>query len=308
MTHERIRSTAGKFALFALPVALALLLARLAPEPVPTAVPGLRDIETARSAELKELFTRLGYFWPPREPEPGLVPPVAVRAIPADIAELPVAERKTIFFRILAPLIAAENRRLREQRDFLERTFTEFPELPESGAVASRVRAIASRFNVGGDLDDPEVRRLLLRRVDTVPGALVLAQAANESGWGTSRFTREANNLFGMWTWDPAAGIAPRQRSENARHFVRVFEDLRASVANYLHTINVGAAYGELRELREAQRRRGVPPDALALAAGLRRYSARGETYVEEIRAIIRYNGLDELAPLRLMDELPERG
>src|SRR5690606_13043522 len=122
------------------------------------------------------------------------------------------------------------------------------------------------------------------------------------SGWGRSRFAREANNLFGMWTWDERQGIRPKERAKNARYFVRVFDSLRASVGNYLHTINIGPAYEELRELRAGQRARGEPLDALALAAGLGNYSARGEKYVEEIRAIIKYNGLHELPPLRLAD------
>src|SRR5690606_22874822 len=109
--------------------------------------------------------------------------------------------------------------------------------------------------------------------------------------------------LFGMWTWDSNAGIAPMKRAAHAKHFVRVFDDLRAAVANYLHTINVGPAYRDLRDLRAAQRDNGETLDALGLAAGLRRYSARGEDYVREIRSIIEYNDLDDLPPLEIMDD-----
>jgi cytochrome c oxidase subunit 2 len=135
--------------------------------------------------------------------------------------------------------------------------------------------------------------------VDAVPAALVLAQAANESGWGTSRFAQEANNLFGMWTWDKDAGLLPERRAANARHFVRVFNNLRGAVDNYLHTINTGPAYRELRMLREQQRLRGEPLSAWKLAAGLSRYSERGEEYVAEIRSIIRFNRRANPTPSR---------
>src|SRR5690606_30742996 len=152
----------------------------------------LRSVNAVEAAELEAIFNELGYRWPLDPTGTGAVPAIAVRAMPTDLDTLPVAERKRLFFRILAPLVAVENRRLREQRRFLEETFAATPRLPESGALASRGRAIASRFNVAGDINEPANRELLLRRVDAVPAALVLAQAANESGWGTSRFAREA--------------------------------------------------------------------------------------------------------------------
>lgn len=295
-------------ALLLLPITLAALLMHSMPAASRVAgIPGLTSIATTESAELEAVFESIGYRWPPAASlgaaGESVVPPIAVRAMPVDLHTLPVETRKALFFRALAPLIAAENRALREQRAFLQETFAAYPELPESGPVTSRVRAIASRFNAGGNLDDPRNRALLLRRVDIVPAALVLAQAANESGWGTSRFAREANNLFGMWTWDSSSGISPLRRVKHSRHFVRVFEDLRAAVTNYLHTINVGPAYRELRDLRARQRARGEQPDALTLAAGLTRYSARGEEYVAEIRSIITYNGLHELPPLQLDED-----
>lgn len=286
------------------PVLLAVLLARLAPVAVPTLnAPELERIAAENAAELETVFELMNYRWPPVAPgdaADATLPPVAVETMPADLHTLPVDARKALFFRVLAPLVAAENRVLEDQRHFLLQAFAEHPRLPESGEVAERVRALANRFNVGGDLDRPATRELLLRRVDVVPTALVLAQAANESGWGTSRFAREANNLFGMWTWDADAGIAPLEHDPDSRHFVRVFADLRAAVKNYLHTINVGPAYHELRRLRAAHRMRGESPDALQLAAGLKRYSARGEQYVREIRSIIEYNRLHELPPLTL--------
>lgn len=313
MTHVVRQNAAWQWVVVVLPVLLAWLLIRVMPEPSPSQPdPQLQSIAVSDAAELEAVFAELDYYWPPApasnassatQTETASVPAIAVQAMPVDLDALTVAKRKTLFFRILAPLVAAENRHLREQREFLERTFAAFETLPEAGPAASRVRAIASRFNVGGNLDRTETRAMLLRRVDIVPAALVLAQAANESGWGTSRFAREANNLFGMWTWDRKSGIAPKRRASDARHFVRVFDDLGAAVKNYLHTINVGPAYRELRDRRAAQRARGELPDAIELAAGLTRYSARGEEYVSEIREIIEYNGLHDLPTLELQRE-----
>jgi len=297
-----------RMAAFVLPLLLGAVAAHVMPVP---AVPGLdlvlRSINENEAAKLEAVFDELNYDWPPALPAPGNVPPIAVRAMPVDIATLSVERRKAIFFRVLAPMIAAENRKLREQREFLVTTFAEFSVLPESGPIASRVQSIASRFNVAGDLDRKANRDTLLRRVDIVPAALVLAQAANESGWGTSRFVREANNLFGMWTWDESAGLAPKRRAKNATHFIRVFDDLHSAVRNYLHTINVGPAYRELRDLRATGRQRNEEPDALALAAGLRRYSQRGDDYVMEIRSIIKYNNLQQLPGLSI-EAFPEEG
>ena len=94
----------------------------------------------------------------------------------------------------------------------------------------------------------------LYRRIDVVPVGLVLAQAANESGWGTSRFSLEVNNLFGEWTYKARHGVLPQQRADGARHFVRSFGNLRASVRSYMHNINSGQAYAPLRELRARMR------------------------------------------------------
>src|SRR5690606_4431193 len=105
-------------------------------------------------------------------------------------------------------------------------------------------------------------------------------------------------NLFGMWTWDSEAGIVLRRRVVNARHFIRVFDNLGAAVSHYLHTNNVGPAYRPPCELRAMQRARGEAPSPLVLAQVLKGYSARGGAYVAEIRDIIGYNSLDALPPL----------
>jgi Bax protein len=137
-----------------------------------------------------------------------------------------------------------------------------------------------------------------LARVDTVPLSLVLAQAANESSWGQSRFAQEGNNLFGEWCFREGCGIVPEQRSAGKSHEVAAFDSVNASVRSYLHNLNTGRAYAALRKLRQQARAAGEAPKAMVLASGLARYSERGLAYVHEIKAMIRSNRELMMAPV----------
>ena len=162
------------------------------------------------------------------------------------------------------------------------------------------LRHLARRYRVSGDpVKDPRARDALLRRVDVIPVSLVLAQAANESAWGTSRFAREGNNLFGIWTWDESKGIVPKKRAPGHRHLVRRFDSIQESVRYYLHNLNSHPAYTQLRILRAHAREQGRPLRGSELAAGLTRYSARGEEYVRLIRQLIQRYDLASLVARR---------
>ncbi|RMD80171.1 MAG: hypothetical protein D6809_01885 [Gammaproteobacteria bacterium] len=248
---------------------------------------GLVEVEVPTVAALERLFAELDYRWPPRGP----VPAVAVRRLPRDLpAVQEVARRKALFLRIVLPLVLAEDRRVAEERRALRALLRDG--LPPAGSPARRrLEALARRYGVR-ELGSAAARRRLLRRVDEVPPALALAQAAMESGWGTSRFALEGNNLFGQWTRSERQGLVPARRPEGHRYAVRAFPDLRASVRAYLHNLNTHRAYRELRAVRARLRAQGRPLDAEALAAGLWRYSQRGLAYVAELQAIIRANRL----------------
>lgn len=251
------------------------------------AVPALQPVSADSAGELQTHFDSAGYGWPPEQE----VPPLAVQQFPDDLAEVTVDERKALFFQSLLPLLLAENARLREKRTRLQATFAD-GDLEVDGPDWQFVAELLYRYQLSVDPNDPETRRRLLRRVDEIPVDLALAQAANESGWGTSRFAQEANNLFGVWTWDADQGLLPVNRPEGATHYVRVFPDLQASVRNYVYTLNVGDAYHDLRQRREQLRQEGQPLQGMELAPGLVRYSERGEAYVEEVQGMIRSNGL----------------
>lgn len=199
------------------------------------------------------------------------------------------AERKAAFFSYLEPIVEAKNAEILEDRAVLK---VMSKDLDTRGSLSARqldrLDALAQKYALGDEIADPGQRlRLLLRRVDMVPLPLVLVQAAKESGWGTSRFAREANNLFGQWCFTPGCGMVPERRSAGAKHEVRDFDSVDEAVAAYLHNINTGRAYQRLREIRASLRHAGEKPSAMALADGLLFYSQRREDYVNEIKRMI---------------------
>ena len=142
---------------------------------------------------------------------------------------------------------------------------------------------------------------ILLLRADIIPQAMVLAQGALESGWGTSRFAVEANNLFGQWCYKKGCGLVPERRAADAAHEVQLFSSIEAALDAYYRNINTHNAYRELRQLRAALRAQDEQLTGMALVEGLSRYSARGMAYVEELRLVIRVNDFENVQ-LKLAD------
>lgn len=195
-------------------------------------------------------------------------------------------EKKKVFFEYLKPIVVDENRRVAGQRDqilALKNT---------SWTDEQRVwlEAIFTAYKVPVRLFDHRVWNQLLRRVDVVPVELVLAQAANESAWGSSRFAREGNNLFGQWCFAKGCGLVPKHRIPGATHEVALFESHAASVRAYILNLNSSSAYEKLRRIRVGLKRMNKPQSAIVLAAGLEKYSERGKDYIQSIRSIIRSN------------------
>jgi len=203
-----------------------------------------------------------------------------------------VDTRKQAFFTFLAPLVEAENERVRSDRARL----LAMNERLESGQQPRGrdrrwLKRTAGHYDVEWHPDDPiRVMQQLARRVDTVPVSLALVQAAAESGWGRSRFAVDGNNLFGQWCYTPGCGIVPSRRLGGAQHEVESFSSVRESVSRYIHNLNTHSAYAPLREIRARLRKAGREPTAMALADGLIRYSERREDYVEEVKSVIRVN------------------
>lgn len=281
------------------PVLTALLLSGFVPTqhavPFASGVVPLVPVEALSASELESLFEDIGYEWPPQ----GQVPPLEVSQLPTDIARLGVKRKKSLFFRVLLPLIVAENERLRQARVWLEAVM-------DNGYIddmvqRSRIQRLLEEFGLNATAEiDSDLLEQLYQRVDVIPPGLALAQAANESGWGTSRFSLQVNNLFGEWTYRADEGIVPLRRREGADHYVRRFGSLRESVRSYINNLNRHRAYKTFRRLRAEQRRQGREPDAVTLAGGLLSYSGKGKAYVDSIRALIHNNGLNDLDPQRL--------
>ncbi|HSN17374.1 MAG TPA: glucosaminidase domain-containing protein, partial [Gammaproteobacteria bacterium] len=255
----------------------------------------LIPIKPPSAEALKNIFSSEDYGWPPQD----TVPPYAVQNLPYGLDTLDRDEKKTVFYRALLPIVLAENSRIWNERVFLLQQFGQGAVDVRSDAGGEVIR-IAGRYRVDGDINDPATRDTLLRRVDVVPVTLVLAQAAQESGWGTSRFALESNNLFGIWTWDEDEGSVPLNRPDDATHMVRIYPDIETSVRAYLHNINIGFAYTDFRDLRAQERAAGKPLDPFILAGTLDRYSAAGELYVNDIRAMLHSDELDKLSALTL--------
>jgi Bax protein len=200
--------------------------------------------------------------------------------------------KKQKFINALLPYITQENRRLSAVRNRLSAIIDKLETSNTlDGSSQQQLNKLAARYRVKGDpLHDRSARDELLRKIDIIPASLALAQAANESAWGESRFAQEANNLFGIWTYDQAKGLKPKNIENGKTHRVRIFDDIGASVRYYMYNLNSHPAYRELRQIRQQLRAAGKDIDGYALAAGLEKYSAQGQAYIELIRDLIEQN------------------
>lgn len=200
--------------------------------------------------------------------------------------------KKQEFTTTLLPYIDEENRRLTALRKRVSAMFHKI----ETGTAMSlsgqqQISKLADKYRVKGDpLVDKAAREDLLRKIDIIPSSLALAQAANESAWGESRFAQEANNLFGIWTYDQDKGLKPKRREEGKTHLVRIFDDFSESVRYYMHTLNSHPAYQELRIIRQQLRDADQVIEGQKLAAGLEKYSAKGQAYIDLIQDLIQQN------------------
>ncbi|TRW49763.1 peptidoglycan hydrolase [Aliidiomarina halalkaliphila] len=224
------------------------------------------------------------------------LPPVQPRH-PRQTTEVPdfsaihdVNTRKIEFFSYLLPAIDYENSVLLEQRRHVSRLLEKHRQRQSLTGAEQRWLNDMARYYRVTHRQREEKLLTLMRRVDVIPDTLVLIQAANESGWGTSRFALDARNFFGQWCWNEGCGIVPAARPEGAVHEVQYFESVEASVRAYIRNLNTHPAYYDLRSIRADLRRQGIPITAQPLTLGLLSYSERGEDYIAELNQMIRVN------------------
>lgn len=204
-----------------------------------------------------------------------------------------LSDTKTVFLEKVAPMVHHVNKEVMTERMRL----TELISHLDSGYELSNeqqtwLQALRKKYRVKGETTASVLRDELLPKVDIIPVELALAQAANESAWGKSRFAREARNLFGVWTYDESRGIVPKKRAKGAKHLVRKYESMEESIRHYINLLNSHPAYKALRDIRLQQRAKGEQLDGITMAAGLIKYSAKGEKYVAIIRSMINSNNL----------------
>ena len=211
-------------------------------------------------------------------------------------------QRKRAFVMVMLPLVLQANDRIlaeRERlRDLAARAAKKKGLSPEDEAW---LEALAGRYRLVSDQPKSLLKDLLVR-VDIVPPSLAIAQAAIESGWGSSRFAIEGNALFGQWTSEGEDGLVPAARDPGQSHVIRRFDSLLDSVSSYLRNLNTHGAYREFRAQRAVLRAAGKPLDGTELAAYLEPYSERGADYVDAVQRIIDRNGLKPLDSARLHD------
>jgi Bax protein len=217
--------------------------------------------------------------------------------IPDFASVLDPEERKQMFFEFLQPYVDAQNEKVTRQR---ERLLTLMQRVEQGKALARRDRVfimeLGAEYEVEGtDHMDMEFLERLLRRVDVIPPSLVLAQAAKESGWGSSRFAKEAYNFFGQWCYEQGCGLVPSRRRPSANHEVKAFSSIEEAVNAYFMNLNTFPSYLDLRLIREQLRENSRVIDGISLSEGLDSYSERGDAYVRELQSLIHYNELLEL-------------
>lgn len=262
------------------------------------------------SLPLLGLLCMVGCAQPPPETEtvgaPATVPqavaqsaqatqqkPPAAPPLPDFSAISDVPTLKRTFYAYLHSMVLVANDRIRAQRQRLQLVRQRHDRKEDlSAEQIDGLAQLAAEYRLdldGGPIDTAHLDRLR-ERVDVVPAALALAQAAIESGWGRSRFARLGNNIYGEWCFTPGCGIVPQDRNPGATHEIADFDTPAGSIASYLRNLNTHTAYSEWRVLRRQQRAAGIPLDAHELAAGLTAYSELREVYVQRVRDVIRQN------------------
>lgn len=249
--------------------------------------------------KLRARFDKLNYDLGALSQDGDLVVPrIWSDAVPDDMDEIQqVDERKDVFVHMMVPLVLMANERIERDRQRI----VAIRDAMRSGDVIAQVdkRWLERMYDVYKV--KPGRISQLLSRVDVVPVSLALAQGAIESGWGTSRFAREGNALYGQWTWsDQVDGIVPTSREEGKTHKIRAFDSPLDSVSSYIHNLNTHRAYQEFRKMRASMRRGGQDLDGNRLAEALSRYSEKGWDYVELLKVVINANNLTAYDQARL--------
>ena len=253
-----------------------------------------QSVDTVRlsAATIEELFKSTNYNLEDVRKN-KLVKPVSLTLLPHEIKKIEnVKKRKDLFIQIILPLIIKENNYIRLDRKKL------FSILNKSKNSKTQKSWLESKFKQYG-VKNKDVSTLKIR-MDEVPVSMAIAQAAKETGWGTSRFALEGNALFGQWTWS-GEGIKPAGAEDDTTHKVMKFKVLQASVKAYQRNLNTHSSYREFRSARAELRDNGKNLDSLVLSKHLDKYAETGKEYVKILQQIIRQNKLTDFDDAKLL-------
>ena len=256
----------------------------------------LNDLETdtvrLNASTIEQLFEDTGYTLKEVR-EKKLVKPVALTLLPNEIRMIEnTKKRKEFFIQIVLPLILQENNNIRLDRKRL------FKIINKSNNTNLEKKWLQKKYKQYG-IPSKDLSILKIR-MDEIPVSLAIAQAAKETGWGTSRFALEGNALFGQWTWS-GEGLKPKDADKDEGHKVMKFNVLQASVRAYQRNINTHSTYRGFREARAKLRDKGEPLDSLILAEYLKEYAETGNQYVEVLQKIIKQNNLKDFDDVKLL-------
>ena len=244
------------------------------------------------ASTIKELFEDTGYDLNDVRKN-KLVKPVALTLLPQEIKMIEsVKKRKEFFIQIVLPLIIQENNNIKKDRRTL------FNIINKSNNLDSEKQWLDKKYKQYG-VKSKDLSTLKMR-MDEIPVSLAIAQAAKETGWGTSRFAQEGNALFGQWTWS-GEGLKPKDAEKGKDHKVMKFKILQASVRAYQRNLNTHSTYKDFRKARAELRDSNKSLDSIELSKYLNKYAETGNQYVEVLQKIIQQNKLQDFDDAKLM-------
>ena len=222
-----------------------------------------------------------------------LVKPIGIGLLPNEINKISSSKKKKeMFIKIILPLIIEENTKIRIDR---KRLFTILNKNSNTDIEKKWLEKKCRQYGVRqNDISSLKVR------MDEIPASLAIAQAAKETGWGTSRFAIKGNALFGQWTWS-GEGLKPNDAEEGETHKVMKFHSLQLSVRAYLRNLNTHKSYINLRKARSKLRGNDKTIDSLILSKHLDKYAETGSQYIEVLQKIINQNKLKDFDEARLL-------
>ena len=214
------------------------------------------------------------------------------KGMPKDYFEIKDRKKaKEYFFEYIYKLSELENKKILQERNIIKNILSSnILHINPKSREFSKLLKIKKKYRINKLYN----LKSYMMKIDIIPPAMVLAQAAIESGWGKSRFMREANNIFGHWTYNPKIGMIPKQRDEGDKHFIRVFKSLQSSISAYMLNLNRNPAYKTFQKKRYKIRLDNKQATGLELSQTMINYSGIGKEYLVILKTVIEKNELEK--------------